>query len=189
MSNERKTEAITRRHFSNFLNQIEIEEQRSDNPKIDKLLKSASKKGGGRGYPEFIITYKTNPDLLIVVECKASTAKHESVSRDKYSEYAVDGALLYASYLSKEFDVLAIAVSGETEQTLRVSHFLHLKNEKKATSIFGDKFLSADDYLNGYLKSPEKFRQDYNALLDFTKKLNEKLHTYKRRYIAGDERQ
>jgi len=177
--NERKTEIITREYFSKFLDSIYIEEQRSDNPKIDKLLKSASKKGGGKGYPEFIISYKTNPDLLIVIECKADVTKHESKDRDKYSEFAVDGALLYASYLSKGFDVLAIAVSGETKQSLKVSHFLHLRDEKKATPIFGDKFLSVDDYLNGYLKSPEKFRQDYNSLLDFTKQLNEKLHTYK----------
>jgi len=179
MANERKTEIITRDHFSKFLDSIYIEEQRSDNPKIDKLLKSASKKGGGKGYPEFIISYKTNPDLLIVIECKADVTKHESKDRDKYADFSVDGALLYASYLSKGFDVLAIAVSGETKQSLKVSHFLHLRDEKKATLIFGDKFLSVDDYLNGYLKSPEKFRQDYNSLLDFTKQLNEKLHTYK----------
>jgi type I restriction enzyme M protein len=179
MANERKTEIITRDHFSKFLDSIYIEEQRSDNPKIDKLLKSASKKGGGKGYPEFIISYKTNPDLLIVIECKADVTKHESKDRDKYADFSVDGALLYASYLSKGFDVLAIAVSGETKQSLKVSHFLHLRDEKKATPIFGDKFLSVDDYLNGYLKSPEKFRQDYNSLLDFTKQLNEKLHTYK----------
>ncbi|MBI5229960.1 MAG: N-6 DNA methylase [Candidatus Magasanikbacteria bacterium] len=179
MANERKTEIITRDHFSKFLDSIDIEEQRSDNPKIDKLLKSASKKGGGKGYPEFIISYKTNPDLLIVIECKADVTKHESKDRDKYADFSVDGTLLYASYLSKSFDVLAIAVSGETKQSLKVSHFLHLRDEKKATQIFGDKFLSVDDYLNGYLKSPEKFRQDYNSLLDFTKQLNEKLHTYK----------
>ncbi|MFH1408050.1 MAG: N-6 DNA methylase [Patescibacteria group bacterium] len=179
MANERKTEIITREHFSKFLDSIYIEEQRSDNPKIDKLLKTASKKGGGKGYPEFIISYKSNPDLLIVIECKADVTKHESKDRDKYSEFTVNGSLLYASYLSKGFDVLAIAVSGETKQSLKVSHFLHLRDEKKATPIFGDKFLSVDDYLNGYLKSPEKFRQDYNSLLDFTKQLNEKLHTYK----------
>jgi type I restriction enzyme M protein len=179
MTNERKTEIITREHFSKFLDSIDMEEQRSDNPKIDKLLKTASKKGGGKGYPEFIISYKTNPDLLIVVECKADVTKHESKDCDKYSEFAVDGALLYASYLSKSFDVLAIAVSGETKQSLKVSHFLHLRNEKKAIPIFGDKFLSVDDYLSGYLKSPEKIKQDYNSLLNFTKQLNEKLHIYK----------
>lgn len=179
MANERKTETIVRSHFENYIDIIHIEEQTSDNAKIDKLLKTASKKGSGKGRPEFLITFLGNSDLLIVVECKAETTKHESATKDKYSEYAVDGALLYASYLSKEFDVLAIAVSGQTKQQLKVTHFLQLKGERKPCSIFGDKLLSANDYLDGYLKSPEKFRQDYNTLLDFTKQLNETLHSYK----------
>lgn len=179
MVNEKKTELIIRQHFAQFMDAIEVEEQKSDNPIIDKLLKFASKKGIGKGYPDFLITYKTNPDLIIVVECKADVKKHESKNRDKYSEYAVDGVLLYASYLSKESDVLAIAVSGETRRELKVSHFLHLKNNKKTTEIFDDKLLSADDYLSGYLNSSEKFRQDYNALLEFIKKLNNKLHTHR----------
>ena len=177
--NERKTETLVRNHFSPFFADIIVEEQRSDNPKINKLLKNASKKGMGNGYPEFIITYKTNPDLLIVIECKADTSRHESKEHNKYAEFAVDGVLLYASFLSREYDVLAIAVSGETKRTLKVSHFLHLKDERKAIALFDDKLLSPNEYLNAYLKSPEKFRQDYNKLLDFTKQLNEKLHSHK----------
>ncbi len=179
MANERKTEAIVRTHFEKFLDLVNIEEQASDNPKIDKLLKTASKKGSGKGKPEFLITFKTNTDLLIVIECKADITKHESPNHDKYSDFAVDGVLLYASYLAKDFDVLAIAVSGESEKDLKISHFLHLKEEKKAVSIFGNTLLAAADYFSGYLQSPEKFRQDYNTLLEFTKKLNEKLHAYK----------
>lgn len=179
MANERKTEVIVRNHFNQFLAEIEIEEQKSDNPKINKLLKTASKKGGGQGYPEFIITYKTNSDLLIVIECKANIVKHESGTRDNYSECAVDGVLLYASHLAKDFDVLAIAVSGETQKELKISHFLQLKGEKTAVTFLGNKLLPTSDYLNNYLKSPEKFRQDYKALLDFTKSLNEELHIHK----------
>jgi type I restriction enzyme M protein len=179
MANEKKTERIVYSHFEKSSDIIHIEEQSSDIAKIDKLLKTASKKGMGQGRPEFLITYNKNTDLLIVIECKAETTKHESPDKDKYADYAVDGVLLYASYLSKEFDVLAIAVSGETTQQLKVSHFLHLKTERKPTPIFGDKLLSAQEYLDGYLKSPEKFRQDYNTLLEFTKQLNDQLHTYK----------
>ena len=179
MANEKKTERIVYAHFEKYSDIIHIEEQASDIPKIDKSLKSASKKGAGKGRPEFLITYNKNADLLIVIECKAEVTKHESPNRDRFADFAVDGVLLYASYLSKDFDVLAIAVSGETTQNLRISHFLQLRNERKAVAIFGDKLLSAQDYLDGYLKSPEKFRQDYNTLLEFTKKLNEKLHTYK----------
>ncbi|MBB6273563.1 type I restriction-modification system DNA methylase subunit [Pedobacter cryoconitis] len=179
MANERKTEIIVRSHFEKYASFINVEEQISDNIKIDKLLKTASKKAHGKGFPEFIISYNSNYDLIIVIECKHDGSKHESLNHDKYDKYAVDGALLYASYLSKDFDVLAIAVSGASIQNLKVSHFLHLKGEKKASPIFGNSLLSPHDYLNGYLKSPEKFRQDYNTLLEFTKKLNEKLHTYK----------
>lgn len=179
MANERKTETIVRTHFEKYSDIIRIEEQISDNVKIDKLLKSASKKGTGKGRPEFFITFSGNSELLIIIECKADSTKHESSSKDRYSEFAVDGILLYSSYLSKDFDVIAIAVSGQTKQQLKVSHFLQLKGEKKPVTIFGSKLLPADDYLVGYLKSPEKFRQDYNTLLDFTKLLNETLHSLK----------
>ena len=179
MANEKKTERLVYSHFEKFSDIIHIEEQSSDNPKIDKLLKGASKKGDGKGRPEFIISYQENSDFLIVIECKAQTTKHQSESKDKYAEFSVDGVLLYASFLAKEFDVLAIAVSGESKQDLKISHFLHLKNERKASQIFDNHFLSAQDYLSGYLQSPQKFRQDYSALLDFSKKLNEKLHLNK----------
>jgi len=177
--NERKTESIVRKHFEAFLDEIVLEEQSSDNPKIKKLLSTASKSGLGCGFPEFIIQYKDNPDFIIVIECKADITKHESFSRDKYKDFSVDGALLYSSYLSKEFDVLSIAVSGENNTNKRISHFLQVKGDKKAVEIFSDKLLSADDYLNGYIKSPEKFRQDYEKLLTFSKDLNDKLHSHK----------
>lgn len=179
MANERKTESIVRSHFEMFTDIIHIEEQFSDNLQIDKLLKSASKKGIGKGRPEFLICFSGNPNFLIVVECKADVAKHESSTKDKYPDFAVDGALLYSSFLSKEFDVLAIAVSGQNIQQLKVSHFLQLQGERKSVPIFGDKLLSAFDYLDGYLKSPEKFRQDYNKLIGFTKHLNDTLHLLK----------
>jgi len=180
MANERITEDIVRKHFNFYPNECTIEEQKSSTPKIDKLLKNASKKGGGKGHPEFIISsIKNNPDFIIVVECKANIAKHQSSTLDKYDEYAVDGALLYASFLSKEYDVLAIGVSGQNLKELKVSHYLYLKGERKPVPIFGNKLLDIESYINSYLKSPEKFRQDYNALLDFSRELNVELHHHK----------
>lgn len=185
MANERKTELIVYNHFKQFEDQIFIELQKSDTPAIDKLFKAASKKGGGKGFPEYIITFKNYPELIIIIECKSSTAKHESPNRDKYADYAVDGVLLYSSFLSKAYDVISIAVSGETKSKLNVSHFLQLKGEKNVTSIFDDKLLSVDSYIDGYTKSPEKFRQDYFKLLEFTKELNETLQHHK---IEEDKR-
>lgn len=177
--NESKTETIVRDHFRKYFDAIIFEEKKSDNPLIAKLLSAASKSGAGQGYPEFIIQYKNNPDVLIVMECKADITRHESKNRNQPKNYAVDGALLYSSYLAREFDVISIGVSGENERELKVSHFLQLKGDKRAIEKFSSKLLPAGDYLSGYIKSPEKFRQDYDKLLSFSKELNDKLHGYK----------
>jgi type I restriction-modification system DNA methylase subunit len=183
MPNERKTEAQVRKRLekSGFFKDgnLSIEEQKSDSPRIDKLLKNASKKGQFKGYPEFIVSSKAYSDFLIVIECKADATKHISKTLDKYSDFAVDGALLYASFLSKEFDVLAIAVSGETEATLRISHYLHLRGADRPVEFPADEILPFDDYHNKYLHSEVKFRQDYDALLNYSRELNEELHAKK----------
>ncbi len=179
MANERLTESIVRKHFETYVSDMVIEEQASSNPRIHKLLARASKQGDGGGYPDFIITCNSNPHFVIVVECKASVEKHKSNTGKEFAEYAVDGVLLYASYLSKDFDILAIAVSGSPKSSLRVSHFLQLKGNTGYSEIFGSKLLPVNDYLDGYIKSPEKYRQDYDALLKFADKLNRELHTHK----------
>lgn len=179
LKNERETEDIVRDHFKKYLEDIVLEEQSSRNLKIQKLLNTASKGGSGKGFPEFIIQYKNNSDFLIVVECKFDVSKHESKTGKEAKDYAVDGVLLYSSYLSKDYDVLSIAVSGSNINELKISHFLQLKGEKNSIKIFSDKLLPAQDYLENYIKSPEKFRQDYNDLLDFSKKLNDNLHLHK----------
>jgi len=162
------------------------ERQSSKNEKINKLLVAASKAAGtGNGRPDFIIQNRKISDLIISVECKGSTAKHASKTGNKYAEYAVDGALLYSSFLSKGFDVLSIAVSGENRKDLKVSHFLQLKGEQTATSIFSGKLLTLNNYLDEYIKSPEKFRQDYQVLLTFSQNLNKRLHQLK---VSEDER-
>jgi type I restriction enzyme M protein len=193
--NETNTETIFENYIKQYADAAALgthdhdwiyERQTSKNDKINKLLSAASKRAGtGRGRPDFIIQSRKNPDFIISVECKASIFKHESPTRDQYADYAVDGALLYSSFLSKSFDVLSIAVSGETPQELRISHLLQLRCEQTAIPMFGDKLLPLGDYHSGYIKSPEKFRQDYQTLLEFSKSLNDKLHKWK---IAEDER-
>lgn len=183
MANERVTENIVRAHFreDSFFkeNKITIEEQVSANPKIDKLLKNASKNGNGKGFPEFIIQYNDNPDLIIVIECKATITQHNSPDKKQYKDYAVDGVLLYSSFLAKEYDVIAIAVSGNDRQ-MRVSHFLQLKGHNEAQPIFNDDLLlPIQDYLQGYQTDERKFNQDFQDLLKYSKELNDKLHSLK----------
>ncbi len=178
--NERKTERIVSQHFySDPYKKVLVEEQKSDIPKVSKLLRYASKKGGGRGYPEFIVTFKECPGFIIVIECKGDVTKHQSKTLDKYADFAVDGALLYSSFLSKEFDVLSIAVSGQILSELRVSHYLQLKEESVATEFdLDNKLLNYENYLQAYLTSPQKHRQDYYALMAYCKTLNSKLQSH-----------
>jgi type I restriction enzyme M protein len=182
MANERKTEKLVRDTLTTlgyYQKGISVWEQQCDNPKIDKLLKYASKKGGSKGYPEFIIQAEIYTELIIVIECKASPQKHQSKTLNKYSEYAVDGALLYSSFLSKEFDVIAIAVSGETKSEMTISQFLHLKKDAKAEVFASQEILPFDAYYNSYINDDRKFKQDYENLLSYTKELNDLLHIKK----------
>jgi hypothetical protein len=152
MSNERITEDIVRNHFKNdpLFKSIKFEEQKSYNKRVIDLLQNASKSGKGIGKPEFIISFPFgNIDYLLVVECKANVANHRSVNLDNPKDFAVDGVLHYAKALSAEFDVVAIAVSGQARQELLVSHFIWKKSEDKPTENKSDKKLLS---INNYLK-------------------------------------
>jgi type I restriction-modification system DNA methylase subunit len=184
MTNERKTENIVRRgleHLGYFTDsRLIVEEQKSDSPRIRKLLQNASKKGGGRGSPEFIISSREISDFVIVIECKADVKKHISAGLNRYSEYAVDGVLLYASYLSKDFDVLAIAASGEETSNFRISQYFHLHGSHRPVEFTAAREIVAfEDYYQSFIHSEEKFRQDYDALLDYSRTLNNQLQAQK----------
>ncbi len=188
MSNERKTEAIVRQHFqadSTYLDGNVIwEEQCSDSPKIDKLLSNASKAGTGKGYPEFIVSFKDNPNFIIVIECKADILKHESKHRKQYKDYAVDGVLLYSDYLSKQFDVLSLAVSGTEKNDIKVSYFMQTMGQK-ANRIFGNSLLSFADILGGVYEDEVLKHTKYEQLLTYSQALNAQLHQSK---IKEDKR-
>ena len=140
--NEKKTENLSRKLLTrvgifdndNFI----VEEQKSDNPVIQKLLKNASKSGEGLGKPEFLIRKKDDNDFLIIIECKAEIKYHESKNRDLYRDYAVDGALLYGGYLAKEFNVISIGISGEDEHNVKISTFLYPKKSLTYTDLFDE---------------------------------------------------
>ena len=178
MPNERQTEAIVRRHFSAYDDEVTIEEQGSGSPRVAKLLRTASKSGPGLGRPDFILHMAGEPELLVVVECKAETSHHESPGRDAPADYAVDGALHYASHLATDLDVLAIAISGTAKRN-RVSHFLHLKSQRSAKPIFGEQLLTPQDYIAGYRNDDAKYRQDFASLQAFIAELNDTLHICK----------
>ncbi len=143
MRNERKTESI----FEDMLNtlgyyrgEIVVEYQKSQIAEVSTLLKTASKVGLGKGYPDFIITSKDYPDFLICVECKADVKKHKSKEKDKIKDYAVDGILHYSNFLKKSYHVVAIAFSGSSKEDNLIDIYLQPKGESKV-----DKLLNTSD--------------------------------------------
>jgi len=182
MANERITEDIVRSHFKNdpLFKSIKFEEQKSFSKRVIDLLQHSSKSGKGIGKPEFIISFPvSNLDYIIVIECKAEVKNHSSKTLDNPENYAVDGVLHYAKTLSREFDVVAIAVSGQTEEELRVSHFIWNKQNEKHKELKSDKELLA---INDYLKlfNNENFSDNLKNI-DIIRKaidLNELYHGY-----------
>lgn len=181
MANERLTESIVRDHFKDdpLFSSVRFEEQKSTNIRIAECLASASKSGKDRpGKPEFIITFPTqSSDYVIVVECKAKVDKHESANRDKAKDYAVDGALHYAKFLSAEFNVVAIAVSGETADTVIVSNFLHKKGDATASELPDKKLLGIYDYVKTFRNEQLNYNLKDVNIVEKAVKLNEDFHS------------
>ena len=182
MANERLTEELVRDHFKNdaLYKSVKWEEQKSSNKAISQLLVGKSKTGGkGNGAPEFIISFPSDSRYLIIVECKANPSFHESSKRNKIKDYAVDGVLHYAKALSAEYDVIAIAVSGETQNELFVSHFLWKKESKNYEELIADKvLLPIDSYL--HLFANEQFADNLRNIDIVAKaiELNEDYNNY-----------
>lgn len=178
MANERKTEIITRNKLTNLGyysdTSIKIEEQSSDNPIIRDCLKKASKRGCGIGKPEFIVQF-LNTDILLVIECKALTSYHESTTKNKFEDYAVDGALLYGKHLSKEFHVISIGISGESEESLRISNYLWIKDSFSPVSLNIDRLCSKDEYLRVIKSTNEKKEYDIQNIKKNTKSIHKTL--------------
>jgi type I restriction-modification system DNA methylase subunit len=193
--NERKTENLCRQFLrdAGMLDNVEflVEEQRSDNPIIQRLLKNSSKSGFGIGKPEFIIRKRDNNDFLIVIECKADVKFHESKNRDNYKNYAVDGVLLYASSLSREFNVIAIAISGESYDDFQISTFLYPKKASSFSNLFDEnnqkiqKVLSWDRYIDCANFDPVLAKTQHSDLMKFSREL----HHYMRDYAKITEAQ
>ncbi|HCT4928559.1 TPA: N-6 DNA methylase [Morganella morganii] len=189
MANERITENFVRERLREKAyykadNGVVIEEQKSQIKRVQSLLKTASKANTGKGgYPEFIITWESDPNFLIVVECKADTKYHESPDLDRPKDYAVDGVLHYAKRLSKEYTVLALAVSGTSDDFTIVSNYLIPcgSNEYKLLTNEDDvevkDILSFEDYYRLASFDPQVERKRHSDLLAFAKDLHELIWT------------
>ncbi|MCX6812033.1 MAG: SAM-dependent DNA methyltransferase, partial [Candidatus Berkelbacteria bacterium] len=151
IKNEKITEYIVRKKLEavgiTTENDFLVDEQIIQNPIIYNLLRSKTETGTGKGKPEFLIQNQKK-DFLIVVECKADIKFHESLNRNQPAGYAVDGALWYASKLSREFNVIAIAVSGQTVEELKISTFLLPKGSNTYSILTDTKKVSITDIIS-----------------------------------------
>jgi type I restriction-modification system DNA methylase subunit len=186
--NEKKTEKLSR----NFLLGVGIydnadfiiEEQKSDNPKIQKLLQQASKSGSGLGKPEFIIRKKDDDEFLMVIECKPDIKHHESKNKDQYRDYAVDGALLYTSHLAVGFNVIAVAISGEEKDEYKISTFFQPRGISAAAPLLDEnhkiisEIISWERYIKAATFNPELAKARHKNLLKFSRELHEYLRDY-----------
>lgn len=175
----KKLEAVGITTENGFL----VDEQVIQNALIKKLLPSKTEKGSGKGRPEFLIQNKEK-DFLIIIECKADIKFHESSNQDQPANFAVDGALLYASKLSREFNVIAIAASGQTKEELKISAFLFPKNFGKHSILTDTKKVPVSDIISW--KDYIRFATYDENLADARKKdlnrFSRELHNYLRDY-------
>jgi type I restriction enzyme M protein len=191
--NERITENIVREYLYDLGykddENIIVEEQKSENPTIQKCLQNASKSGKGVGKPEFMIRSTNHPDFIIVVECKADVSKHQSPNHDQYKDFAIDGVLNYASYLCKQYNVIAVAVSGQTEKEVLIDTFLWVKNDLTFTHLTDNalnpikKFLLFDRYVQFALYNHKIEQARFADLISFSKDV----HNYIRDYAKLSE--
>lgn len=182
MANERITEDIVRSHFKAdpLFKVVKLEEQRSRSRRINEILKVASKSGKANyGFPEFIISFPSqNINYIVVIECKFHVSEHESKKRDNPKKYAVDGVLHYSKFLSQDFDVISLAISGENLNELKVSSFRQKKGSKKAEDLGKTTLLAINDYLK--LFEDDSFAESLKNI-DILQKavhLNDEFHAY-----------
>ncbi len=201
MANERITENLVRDKLRELgyyekTNDIRVEEQKSAIESIRRALVAASKSGGGGGgSPEFIISNPEQPDFVMIIECKADVKNHaspatsvmiaplaEETAEDRAKRvirFAVDGALHYAQQLSKEHNVIAVAVSGQTQTDMQVSTYLHTRGAVNAKPLMtkGGTFIAAiipwSDYIDHAVYDPAVQQVRLTDLMAFSRELHD----------------
>ena len=133
---------------------------------------------------------------MILVECKADVKDHASTALSellqsgapaeddaatskRVKRFAVDGALHYAKALSREFNVIAIGVSGETKSSVLVSTYLWPKGggkpkelrAKDGAALVG--FIPWTDYIEHATFDPTVQKLRFDELMSFAADLHE----------------
>ena len=130
---------------------------------------------------------------MLVVECKAETKDHASAAvlnpiqfvEDpadyvrRIVQFAADGVLHYARALSRDYNVIAVAVSGQTESAMQVSAYLHSRGSsqpKLLTTKGGMAIRSVipwSDYIEHATFDPAVQAVRLNDLMEFSHDLHD----------------
>lgn len=130
---------------------------------ISKNYGFKSKKGTGyKGYPDFL---REEKDYLIVVECKADTKDHVQ---------AEDETKHYISNVSKKYNVIGIAVSGQSATDLKVTHFISVLGGKSPEDINIKNLLKLPELSSVFIDKSTKI--NYSNLISYADKLNTVFH-------------
>ncbi len=144
---------------------------------LNDIFAKATKKQTlkSKGTPDYTIV-KSNSEIIVVIECKADTQNHSTTNPNDYKihgfggsdeteNYAVNGALWYASFLKDNYDVIAIGVSGQSDAECRVTSLVWPKGGEisKVEVIEDGNLNNALISINDYEKDIEKILGRFSA--------------------------
>lgn len=160
---------------------------------LSDIFSKASKKQTlkSKGTPDFVVV-KDSSNVIIVIECKGNVENHTNLSdikeykthgygsAEETEGYAVNGALWYASFLSDNYDVVAIAISGQTTHECKVSSFVW----PKGCNITDIEILE-DTYFEKASLSICQYEEDIEVALNRYAKTEETVRKTLRRYTLS----
>ncbi len=170
-------------NFDDLREGVKTWAKKSSHTEINEILKKASKKQTGKiGFPEYIILDEKN-NIVLIIENKKSVTKHLYPEIDKNVDtYAVNGALWYAKFLKESFDVIAIAISGNSIGNLKIDTYAWRKMYETFTNLNIHELLEIAKYRDILLQS-KKSQVNKNSLSKLTEKANE-INVFLRDYIG-----
>lgn len=181
-------------NFKNIDSDIKVWAKKASNDLINELLSTASKnQEGNQGYPEYII-YDEKHELIIVIENKKDKSKHiYSNIEERIKDYAVNGVLWYAKKLKNNFNIVAIAISGNSIEEMIIDTYAWKKNAETFTNLNLHEILEIKNYRNILNKKSKNINSINDAIIlnNEANRINDFLRNYlgiiehERLYILG----
>lgn len=117
--------------------------------------------------------------VLPSVVCGASIGEAPAEYTKRVTRFAADGALHYARAVSKDFNVVAVAVSGQTKDSIQVSTYLHSRGAPHPKILLAkdgaeiDSLIPWGDYIEHATFDPAVQAVRRNDLMAFSRELHD----------------